>query len=59
MFDPLDFLAEVTQHIPDKGEHQFRFYGFYSNKSRGVRQAKPVAPGNAQPATAPIRFRAQ
>jgi len=21
-FDPLDFLAEVTQHIPDLGEHQ-------------------------------------
>jgi hypothetical protein len=21
VFDPLDFLAEVTQHIPNKGEH--------------------------------------
>lgn len=37
MFDPLDFLAEVTQHIPDPGEHLIRYYGWYSNKSRGLR----------------------
>ena len=37
IFDPLDFLAEVTQHIPDKGEHQIRYCGYYSNKSPGVR----------------------
>ena len=37
VFDPLDFLAEVTQHIPNKGEHTVRYYGFYSNKSRGMR----------------------
>ena len=32
-FDPLHFLAEVTQHLPDTGEHLMRYYGFYSNKS--------------------------
>ena len=37
IFDPLDFLAEVTQHIPDAGDHLIRYYGFYSNKSRGLR----------------------
>jgi len=50
VFEPLDFLAEVTQHIPNKGEHQIRYYGHYSNKSRGMREkvlkaglvAKPV-----------------
>jgi hypothetical protein len=26
VFDPLDFLAEVTQHIPNKGEHTIRYY---------------------------------
>ena len=36
IFKPLDFLAEVTQHIPDKGEHQIRYYGWYSNKRRGM-----------------------
>ena len=24
----LDFLAEVTQHIPNKGEHLIRYYGW-------------------------------
>ena len=37
VFDPLDFLAEVTQHIPNTGEHTIRYYGWYSNKSRGMR----------------------
>ncbi len=40
IFKPLDFLAEVTQHIPNKGEHQLRYYGFYSNKQRGMRNKK-------------------
>jgi hypothetical protein len=40
-FDPLDFLAEVTQHIPNKGEHQIRYYGWYSNKKRGLQEKKP------------------
>ena len=40
MFDPLDFLAEVTQHIPNKGEHQIRYYGWYSNKKRGLQEKK-------------------
>jgi len=37
VFDPLDFLAEVTQHVPDPGEHLIRYYGYYSNKTRGLR----------------------
>jgi hypothetical protein len=37
VFDPLDFLASATQHIPNKGEHQIRYYGWYSNKKRGMR----------------------
>jgi hypothetical protein len=44
VFDPLDFLAEVTQHVPDPGEHLIRYYGWYSNKSRGQRaQRQPPA----------------
>ena len=39
MYDPMDFLAQVTQHIPNKGEHQIRYYGWYSNKRRGMRKA--------------------
>ena len=37
VFEPLDFLAEVTQHIPEQGEHLIRYYGWYSNKKRGER----------------------
>lgn len=37
VFDPLDFLAQVTQHIPNKGQHMIRYYGWYSNRSRGLR----------------------
>ena len=40
VFDPLDFLAELTQHVPDPWEHLVRYYGYYSNKSRGLRAKK-------------------
>ena len=40
VFDPLDFLAEVTQHIPDKGDHQINYFGWYSNKTRGMQRKK-------------------
>ena len=40
VFEPLDFLAEVVQHIPNKGEHQIRYFGFYSNKKRGMQLKK-------------------
>jgi Putative transposase len=44
VFDPLDFLAEVTQHIPDPGAHLVRYYRWYSSKSRGQRaQTLPSA----------------
>ena len=41
-YDPLDFLAYVSLHIPDKGEQLLRYYGWYSNKSRGLRKAVPA-----------------
>jgi hypothetical protein len=56
IYDPLDFLAEVTQHVPNKGEYQIRYYGRYSNKNRGMTEKtkKPVAsalPGMPEPDT--------
>jgi hypothetical protein len=39
-FDALDFLARIVSHIPDKGEQMARYYGFYSNRSRGERNKK-------------------
>jgi transposase-like protein len=39
-FDPLEFIAEVVSHIPNVHEKTAIYYGFYSNKSRGLRKAK-------------------
>jgi len=47
VFQPLDFLAELVQHIPDKGEHLTRYYGYYSNKARGLRAKKAEKGGLA------------
>ncbi len=58
----VEFLAEFTQHIPPKGAHLIRYYGWYSNKSRGMRRkaegarraalAGPVSSGLAAEPTA-------
>ncbi len=37
-FGALDWLALLTTHIPDKNEQMDRYYGYYSNKSRGLRK---------------------
>ena len=38
--DPLEFLAEVLQHVPPKNFHLARFFGAYSNSSRGKRNRR-------------------
>ncbi len=47
---PLDFLAEFTQHIPPKGSHLVRYYGWYSNKSRGMRKKAAAEAAGESPA---------
>jgi len=37
VFPALDWLAQLTTHIPNSREQMVRYYGFYSNKSRGQR----------------------
>jgi hypothetical protein len=37
-FDALDWLAQLSTHIPNRGEQMVRYYGYYSNKSRGLRK---------------------
>ena len=32
------WLALLLQHVPDQGEHLVRYYGGYSNRSRGMRK---------------------
>ena len=44
------WLERRLQHVPDPGEHLFRYHGCYSNRARGMRAA-----GTAQPKTsAPV-----
>lgn len=52
LLSPLDFLAEFTQHIPAKGAHLIRYYGWYSNKSRGLRKKVAEATGESPAAAA-------
>ena len=42
--DPMEFLARVLVHIPEKGQVTTRYYGWYANRPRGMRrQAEPAA----------------
>ena len=50
IYDPLDFLAAVTAHIPDRREHLVRYYGWYSSVQRGKRRKLGL---EAMPSEAP------
>ncbi len=34
------WLEMLLQHVPDRGEHLVRYYGWYSNRDRGTRKAE-------------------
>ena len=35
--DPLEWLARMSDHIPDQGKHRTLLYGHYANRARGAR----------------------
>lgn len=37
-YDALEWLAAMCSHVPNEGEQMVRYYGYYSNVSRGRRQ---------------------
>ena len=37
-FDALEWLAAMCSHVPNKGEQMVRYFGYYSNVSRGKRK---------------------
>jgi len=43
IFDPLEFIAAITQHIPEKSFQLVRYYGWYSNRMRGDRKKQGQA----------------
>jgi len=49
VFSPCDFIARITQHIPDKSLQLVRYYGWYSNKMRGQRLKQTDAEAGAAP----------
>ncbi len=46
-FDPSEFLARVIMHIPEPRRHLVRYYGWYSNVSRGRRRLREEAAESA------------
>jgi hypothetical protein len=38
LFDAPEWLAVMCSHVPNRGEQMARYYGWYSNVSRGKRQ---------------------
>ncbi len=59
-FDALDWLALLTTHIPNRGEQMVRYYGYYSNKSRGMRKKQgkdDVVPSLIESDISPSAFR--
>ena len=41
VFKATDFLAAAIEHIPPKGQQTIRYYGLYSNKTRGLTSLIP------------------
>ena len=48
-FDPVEFLARVIMHVPEPRRHLVRYYGAYSNVSRGKRRRQDKATIGAGP----------
>ena len=53
--DPLEFLARVLVHIPDKGHVTTRYYGWYANRPRGMREQAALAAAAGPPAIVPAQ----
>lgn len=47
ILSPLEFLAEFAKHIPPRGSHLIRHYGWYSNKAGGPRRKRQHAAAEA------------
>jgi hypothetical protein len=53
ILDPLDLIHALTTQIPDPGQHMVRYYAWYSNRSRGARDAVGARLAGAQPQPEP------
>ncbi len=58
IFKAPDFIAAAIDHLPPKGQQTVRYYGIYSNKSRGMHPchgARVCNPHQPKPATHALR----
>jgi hypothetical protein len=46
-FSCLDFIAQLTLHIPPQGKHLLRRYGLYSSRARGTWKKPPALSSRA------------
>jgi Transposase zinc-binding domain/Putative transposase len=53
--DPLEWLARMSDHVPDPGQHRTLFYGEYANRVRGA--GRRPEPDTALTAETPPRRR--
>ncbi|MGA2262413.1 MAG: hypothetical protein ABSH28_13380 [Acidobacteriota bacterium] len=53
-FSPLDALAALTAHIPDKRQQVVRYCGYYSNKARGQRRLRQQNSAGITPVAASL-----
>ena len=43
-FEPLEWMAALVSHIPDRGGQTVRYYGCYSNVTRGRLKKEEIEP---------------
>lgn len=43
-FDPLEWMAALVSHIPDRGAQTVHYYGRYSNATRGKLKKEDTEP---------------
>ncbi len=52
--DPLEFLARVMAHVPNKHQVMTRYYGYYANRVRGARRGRGETAGAADAPTTAV-----
>jgi len=43
-FDPIEWMAALISHIPDRGAQTTRYLGYYSNAARGKQKKEDSQP---------------
>ena len=53
LYQAEEFIAAITQHIPEKSFQMVRYYGWYSSKSRGIRKKQGIQRPDEAPQARP------